>query len=163
MRVRFYNTYELTMQPKPVQQPIPVWFGGRSPAASRRVGRVGNGFPGSYRPPSEAGKTVCAIRQAADEYERTVPEDHYGTIVPFHFGDEDVRGEIQTFRRRIDLNTPFASYAAWRTADAVLRRIDEYVAVGVTTFVLRPMVIGPAVNDQCARLAVVVMPRYHND
>jgi probable F420-dependent oxidoreductase len=160
---KFYTTHELTILPKPKQQPTPVWFGGRSPAAYRRVARLGDGFLGSYQPPSEAAKAVCAIRQAAAEYDRKVPEDHYGTIVPFHFGDSDVSAEIQTLVRRIDPKTPFESYAAWRTPDAVLRRIDEFVAVGMTKFVLRPMVAGPALNDQFARLAEVVVPRYHND
>lgn len=159
----FYNTHELTIQPKPCQQPLPVWFGGRSQAAYRRVARLGDGFLGSYQPPSEAGKAVCAIRSAAQAYGREVPEDHYGTIVPFHFGDGDLSAEIQTLMRRIDPNTSFESYAAWRDADAILRRIDEYMAVGVSKFVLRPMVSGAAFYDQLARLAKLVVPRYHTD
>ena len=159
----FYSTHELTIQPKPCQQPLPVWFGGRSQAAYKRVARLGDGFLGSYQPPSEAGKAVCAIRSAAESYEREVPEDHYGTIVPFHFGEGDISGEIQTLMRRIDPNTPFESYAAWRDADAILRRIDEYVEAGVTKFVLRPMVTGPAFYEQMERLAELVVPRYHTD
>ena len=34
---RSHATHELTIQPKPRQQPMPVWFGGRSTAAYRRV------------------------------------------------------------------------------------------------------------------------------
>jgi hypothetical protein len=78
-----------------------------------------------------------------------VPEDHYGTIVPFHFGDTDVSRAVQTLERRLNPGMPFDSYAAWRTPDAMLRRIDEYVAAGVTKFVMRPMVSGPAFYDQC--------------
>ncbi|MGQ4808679.1 F420-dependent glucose-6-phosphate dehydrogenase [Candidatus Entotheonellaceae bacterium PAL068K] len=157
----FYASHEFTIQPKPVQQPIPVWFGGRSPAAYRRVARLGDGFLGAYQPPSEAAKAVGAIRQAAIEYERIVPEDHYGTIVPFHFGDADVGPEIQTLVQRINPQVPFESYAAWRTPDAVLRRLDEFVAAGITKFVLRPMVAGAALYEQFERLAEVVVPRYH--
>ncbi len=159
----FYSTHELTIQPKPCQQPLPVWFGGRSQAAYKRVARLGDGFLGSYQPPSEAGKAVCAIRSAAEVYGRKVPEDHYGTIVPFHFGDGDLSDEIQTLMRRIDPDTPFESYVAWREPDAILRRIDEYVEVGVSKFVLRPMVSGAAFYDQLARLAKLVVPRYHTD
>jgi hypothetical protein len=90
-----------------------------------------------------------------------VPEDHYGTIVPFHFGDEDISAQIETLVRRLNPRVPFDSYAAWRTPDAVLRCIDAYVAVGVTKFVLRPLIAGPSINDQFARLAQVVVPRYH--
>lgn len=158
---RFYNTHELTIQPKPFQDPFPVWFGGRSPAAYKRVARLGDGFLGSYQSPADAGKAVCAIRQAAEEYERTVPEDHYGTIVPFHFGDADISQEIEILEKRIDPRVPFDSYAAWRTPDAMLRRIDEYISVGITKFVLRPMVSGPAFYDQFVRLADVAVSHYH--
>ncbi len=48
---QFYHTHELTLYPKPKQQPIPIWFGGRSPAAYKRIGRLGDGFLGSFRPP----------------------------------------------------------------------------------------------------------------
>ena len=47
----YYSTHELTIQPKPCQQPLPVWFGGRSPAAYKRVARLGDGFLGSFQPP----------------------------------------------------------------------------------------------------------------
>ena len=159
---QFYNTHELTLYPKPKQQPIPVWFGGRSPAAYKRVARLGDGFLGSYQPPEEVGKAVCAIRQAAEEYQRTVPEDHYGTIVPFHFGDEDISAEIAALVKRINPRVSFETYAAWRTPDAVLRCIDAFVEVGITKFVMRPMVSGPTINDQFARLAELVVPRYHD-
>jgi hypothetical protein len=33
--------------------------------------------------------------------------------------------------------------------------------VGVTKFVFRPLISGPAINDQFARLAQVVVPCYH--
>jgi hypothetical protein len=82
--------------------------------------------------------------------------------VPFHFGDTDVSTEIQALVKRIDPHTPFAAYAAWRTPEAVLRRIDEYVAAGITKFVLRPMVSGPEMNDQFAKLAEVTVSHYHN-
>src|SRR5215471_1117883 len=159
---QFYTTHELTIQPKPKQQPIPIWFGGRSPAAYKRVARLGNGFLGSYQPPEEAGKAVCAIRQAAEEYQRSVPEDHYGTIVPFHFGDEDISAEIAALVKRINPRVAFETYAAWSTPDAVLRCIDAFVDVGITKFVMRPMISGPTINDQFARLAELVVPRYHD-
>jgi probable F420-dependent oxidoreductase len=158
---QFYHTHELTILPKPVQDPLPVWFGGRTQAAYQRVGRLGDGFLGAYQTPQSCGKAVCAIRQAASEYERIVPEDHYGTIVPFHFGDTDVSRAVQTLERRLNPGMPFDSYAAWRTPDAMLRRIDEYVAAGVTKFVMRPMVSGPAFYDQFEQLAKLMVPHYH--
>lgn len=158
---QFYHTHELNLQPKPKQQPLPVWFGGRSPAAYKRIARLGDGFLGSYQPPEEAGAAVQSIRQAAAAYQRHIPEDHYGTIVPFHFGDDDISAEIHALVRRLNPRVPFETYAAWRTPDAVLRCIDAFVAMGITKFVMRPMITGPKVNDQFARLAEVVVSRYH--
>jgi probable F420-dependent oxidoreductase len=158
---QFYATHELTILPKPWQQPMPVWFGGRSPAAYRRVARLGDGFLGSNQPPTDVAKAIGAIRQAASEYQREVPADHYGSIVPFHIGHDDVSAQIAALVRRGNPQVSFESYAAWPTPDAVLRCIDAYVAVGVTKFVFRPLISGAAINDQFAQLAQVVVPRYH--
>lgn len=53
--------------PLPVQRPIPVWFGGTSPAAVRRAGRIADGwFPRTPPGPDlEAG--LAALREGADE------------------------------------------------------------------------------------------------
>lgn len=160
-RGRFYATHELSIQPKPRQQPMPVWFGGRSPAAYRRVARLGDGFLGANQPPADVARAISTIRQAAKEYQREVPEDHYGTIVPFHLGPEDISAQIEALTRRMNPQVPFATYAAWPSPEALLRCLDAYVAVGVTKFVLRPMISGPGINEQFARLAQVVVPRYH--
>jgi alkanesulfonate monooxygenase SsuD/methylene tetrahydromethanopterin reductase-like flavin-dependent oxidoreductase (luciferase family) len=156
----FYKTHELTIQPKPMQQPIPIWFGGRTQAAYRRVARSGDGFLGAYQTPADCGKAVGAIREAAETYERAVPEDHYGTIVPFHLGDEDISHEVEALVKRFP-KMPFDAYAAWRTPDALLRRIDDYVEAGITKFVMRPMATGAALYKQFARLAKVAVPHYH--
>jgi len=40
----FYNFDNLSMDPKPVQQPLPIVFGGSTPAGARRAGRLCDGF-----------------------------------------------------------------------------------------------------------------------
>jgi probable F420-dependent oxidoreductase len=46
--VTFEGTYERVtgagLAPRPIQQPIPIWFGARTPAAYRRVGRLADGW-----------------------------------------------------------------------------------------------------------------------
>jgi probable F420-dependent oxidoreductase len=37
----------VSMEPKPVQQPLPVWFGGHATAALRRSARLGDGWMGA--------------------------------------------------------------------------------------------------------------------
>jgi probable F420-dependent oxidoreductase len=52
--VTFAGQYERVtgagLAPAPVQRPIPVWFGGSSPAAYRRIGRLADGWFPQVRP-----------------------------------------------------------------------------------------------------------------
>ena len=42
------------MEPKPLQRPLPIWFGGSSPRALRRTARLGDGWIGAGSSPSSA-------------------------------------------------------------------------------------------------------------
>ena len=65
---RWIRLTEAAFFPKPVQRPHPpVWIGGGSPAALRRVGRFGDGWLAVPRPTLEAlAADVAAIRRAAE-------------------------------------------------------------------------------------------------
>jgi probable F420-dependent oxidoreductase len=41
---RFHRIVEAGINPLPVQRPIPIWFGGESEAAMRRIARLGDGW-----------------------------------------------------------------------------------------------------------------------
>jgi alkanesulfonate monooxygenase SsuD/methylene tetrahydromethanopterin reductase-like flavin-dependent oxidoreductase (luciferase family) len=41
---RFFNVQNLTIGPRPVQKPIPIWSGGSAEAALKRAGRWADGF-----------------------------------------------------------------------------------------------------------------------
>jgi probable F420-dependent oxidoreductase len=47
---RHYRFGQVGFEPKPVQQPLPVWVGGATPAAFRRVARFGHGFHAAFQP-----------------------------------------------------------------------------------------------------------------
>jgi len=46
----FYSFPEVGFEPKPIQQPVPVWVGGATPAAFRRTARFGHGFHAAFQP-----------------------------------------------------------------------------------------------------------------
>jgi probable F420-dependent oxidoreductase len=51
--------------PPPVQRPIPVWFGGQSPPAYRRAGRLGDGWFPQVPPGPDLDAARAIVEQAA--------------------------------------------------------------------------------------------------
>ncbi len=47
---RYYRIPEVGFEPKPVQDPLPIWVGGSSPAAFERAARYGTGFHAAFQP-----------------------------------------------------------------------------------------------------------------
>jgi probable F420-dependent oxidoreductase len=60
-------------RPRPVQQPLPVVIGGRSPAAHRRAVRDAEGWYGFGHSPDSTAEHVAALRKAAADAGRDRP------------------------------------------------------------------------------------------
>ena len=58
---------EVAFEPKPVQQPIPIFIGGESAVALRRAGRLGDGWIGMGATPDTAAAAVGVIRSHREE------------------------------------------------------------------------------------------------
>ena len=59
------------INPLPVQQPIPIWFGGGAEAALRRAARLGDGWMTNQRTPSDAQPLLEFLRRCLREAERS--------------------------------------------------------------------------------------------
>ena len=152
----FYSVQEATVQPRPVQQPgPPMWIGGRSDAALRRVGRLGDGWLVSAATAEEVGRGIQAIREYASSYGREIPEDHYGAYLSFCFADSPQEAERLAenglVRRRSDV--PPSQFCAFGTPEDVRARVKEYFAAGATKFVMRPSCPAELWYDQLEMLA----------
>jgi alkanesulfonate monooxygenase SsuD/methylene tetrahydromethanopterin reductase-like flavin-dependent oxidoreductase (luciferase family) len=103
---------------------------------------------------------VAAIRAALSETGRSIDEDHYGASFPFHFGpaaDPHLARATQAYEARTGRDP--RAYFAIGDAEAIVARIAEYVANGVSKFVLRPAATGDeAVVAQTRRLVEEVLP-----
>jgi probable F420-dependent oxidoreductase len=53
------------LAPRPVQRPIPIWLGGASPAAYRRIGRLGDGWFPRVEPGPHLDAARSVIAEAA--------------------------------------------------------------------------------------------------
>jgi probable F420-dependent oxidoreductase len=135
-----YRLTGATISPKPVQANLPTWIGGASEAAIRRTARFGTGWQGGPETPPEARRIIAAIRAAAADAGRSIEEDHYGASFPYFFGrpsDPFLERAMAAYKRRTGRDA--AGYFAVGDAEAIVARIAEYVAAGVSKFILRPL------------------------
>ena len=150
-----YRYTDASIAPRPVQQPLPCWIGGSSPAAIRRTALLGTGWLAGIQTPDQVAPVIEAIRKASHEAGRPIPEDHYGAGFPFRIGDPDdplIRRFALTARGR-------EGYAAAGDARAILERIEQYRAAGVSKFVLIPIAAGDDdLMRQAERLVEEVLP-----
>jgi len=64
---KFYRFGDLGFAPKPVQKPHPpIWVGGDSPGAFRRVATLGDGWHATSKTPEEFAAALPKLRAAAD-------------------------------------------------------------------------------------------------
>ncbi len=153
---RYYRFRDVSIQPRPVQKPgPPIWIGGRSEAALRRTGRLGDGWLPSAITPEEGGSGIAAIRRYAAEFEREVPEDHYGVSIQCTIADSRegaVRLAAPYFASRRQDVAPEA-YCIFGTGEDIIGRLKEYEAAGITKFVLGPVCPPEEWVSQVERLA----------
>jgi probable F420-dependent oxidoreductase len=136
-----YQVREATITPRPVQNPLPIWIGGSSPAAIRRTVRYGSGWLAPLEGPEEAGKTVEAIKTEARHQGREIPDDHYGASILYRL----VAGKTGNAKDDFGADQPaairerLAKVTVVGDAEAFLSRVAEYNAVGIDKFVVIPL------------------------
>jgi len=126
--VTHHGTYEhitaAGLAPLPVQRPIPVWFGGSSAAAYRRIGRLADGWFPQVRPGEPLDAARAIIAEAAVAAGRD-PEE-IGMEGRISWGP----GGIDELVRHADKwRSTGASHVAINTMGAGLATVDDHLAV----------------------------------
>ncbi|HML09874.1 MAG TPA: hypothetical protein VK432_03375, partial [Stellaceae bacterium] len=131
-----------------------------SEAAIKRTAKYGTGWQAGPETPEQAKGVVAAIRQAAAEEGRAIDDDHYGAGIPFRFGRADEPGLqplFDAYRKRTGRDPQ--DYFAIGDATAIVDKIGEFVAAGVSKFILRPAAKGDDdIMSQTRRLIDEVLP-----
>jgi probable F420-dependent oxidoreductase len=137
---KFFAVEDATILPRPWQKNgLPIWIGGRSEAALRRTGRLGDGWLVSSVSPAEVETGIKSIRAHAAGAGRQVPEDHYGVLIPFYFAASAEKAfEVAGGSVRPRADQPVESYTAFGTPEQVRAKVEAYIAAGATKFVMRP-------------------------
>lgn len=70
----YYSFPEVGFEPKPVQDPLPIWVGGSSKAAFRRVARFGQAFHAAFQPREVVADEWAAVKRECEAIGRDPAE-----------------------------------------------------------------------------------------
>lgn len=152
----FFDLDDARVGPLP-SRPLDLWLGGRLPVGMRRVGRLADGWLGSFVTPDEAATCRRQIEDAAREAGREVESDHYGTNLVVALDDDSVDDVVaRTAARRPDLAD--ASALVCRGWAEAREQVTRFVDAGLTKFVVRPA--GPVASraDFVDQFATELLP-----
>jgi len=160
----FWHLDDITVLPHPVQQPFPLWIGGKSLPAMKRTAAMGDGWMPSFITPDEFRAGVDTINDLAASAGREVPSDHFGALFYFCMDRDPARARELAApfvpRHRVDAAT-LAACTAFGPAELLVERIEQYVKGGGSKFIARPMCPPDRMLEQLARLAADVVPVFH--
>jgi probable F420-dependent oxidoreductase len=150
----FFTVSAVGVAPRP-DKPLDIWLGGSAPAGFRRIGRLGDGWLGSFLTPAEARLGREQIEEAAAEAGRVVEPDHFGINLAVSEGGLPPELLDVVRRRRPDVDPAELVADGW---SQLHRMIDGYLAAGLTKFVIRPVSAG-GIEGFIDRFAAELLPR----
>jgi probable F420-dependent oxidoreductase len=142
---------DVTLAPRPVQQPLEVWLGGTVPAALERCGRLSDGWLPSLCTPEEAAAGRVVIEAAAARAGRTISPEHFGVSIGYAREPIDpATARVMAARRPRALELTPVGLPALR------RLVERFVAVGFSKFVVRPVTPPASWRAELQALATAV-------
>ncbi|MBR62014.1 MAG: hypothetical protein CL904_05065 [Dehalococcoidia bacterium] len=162
-----FSLNKVTIQPKPVRPELPpIWVGGRSKAALRRVATLGDGWLASQVTPEEMAVGKVYVEQTAKLAGRSLDTEHYGVILNFALAETSKEAKELAHpymfpdKQRNDVNEKDIN--AIGTADEIIELINRFVDAGATKFIIRPTCPPDKMSDQLSLLTNHIIPHYHN-
>jgi probable F420-dependent oxidoreductase len=132
---QFFQVENASVGPLP-DKPLDVWLGGSAPGALRRIGRLADGWLGSFLTPAEAGEAVKGIQAAAAEAGREVEADHFGINIGISFGPLPEAYVATVARRRPGIDPRTLVADGWSGAREL---IAAHAEQGLSKFVVRSL------------------------
>jgi probable F420-dependent oxidoreductase len=151
---RFFSVRDASVGPLPVK-PLDLWLGGSAPAGLRRVGRLGDGWLGSFLSPAEAADARVVIQAAAAEAGREIDPEHFGISLPVTDGGIPDELAAAVAHRRPGADPAAIVATGW---DGARRMIEQHVAAGLSKFVVRPATPAQDAAEFAEGLARELMP-----
>jgi probable F420-dependent oxidoreductase len=162
---RFTKLPGVTLGPKPKQPGgPPVWIAGRSEAAMRRAGKLGDGYVPYLFSPERFGHGWAKVRDYAEKAGRdpgAITPAIYQFIAVADSYDEGRKMALADLQLRY--NQPFEKvvdrYVVMGTPDDCARRLADFAGAGAEHFILVPIGFSPAdYKPQIEAIARDVLP-----
>jgi probable F420-dependent oxidoreductase len=126
----------VTVLPKPIQQPPEVWLGGIADSELRRVGRLADGWLPSFVTSDDAAQGWQTVTRIAEEHNREIDPEHFGVLLPYTTGPTSPHLLAGLKARRPDLDdVSILVPSGW---DALRASIENFVSKGASKFVIVP-------------------------
>ncbi len=167
-----FNRFEdVTVLPRPVQQPLPIWvtanpnpaFPKLAERALRRVARMGDGWMTTANTPDTFATNLAAIQQYALEEGRPLPDEFEACLYyNIHVTGDRRRGmdEVASYLKDyygVDYDQAFLDrWVAVGDPRRCTRLIRDFVDAGATTITLR--LVGYDESGQFRRVTDEVLP-----
>ncbi|MBV8714784.1 MAG: LLM class flavin-dependent oxidoreductase [Chloroflexi bacterium] len=140
----------ISLQPRPLQNPLEVWLGGNARSALRRAGQLSDGWLPALCTPSEAADGRAAIEAAAAEAGRRVDPEHFGISMTYARDAIPPAQIARIAKRRPNLDPAEVVPVG---AAALRELLHKYIDVGFSKFVVRPAEPPASWSDALDQLA----------
>ena len=145
--------HDARIEVRPVQQPLEFWLGGMAPASLALCGRLGDGWLPASCTPAEVAAGRRIVEEAAAAAGRTISPEHFGVSIGYARAPlaPEVAAAVAARGRG---NPPEALVPVG--LGALRRQIEEFIAVGFSKFVVRPIGPAPSWPEELADLAAAL-------
>ena len=164
---RFTRFDSVSIDPKPVQQPPPIWIGGRSDAALARAGRQGDGWMSYVVQADRYAQSLDKIRAAAATASRSMDGFTAAHLVFITIGrdyEAAKRAWVGVLSRRYaqDFEPLAQRYGVIGTPEQCAEQLERFRAAGCSYFVMSAIGDPRDEPDQHEAIAAEIIPRFRS-
>jgi probable F420-dependent oxidoreductase len=120
-RGEFFSFDEIGVVPQPPRKAIPIWVGGHTPRALRRVAELGDGWHAAFTPPDAFARDIARLREECAKRDRPFEDLAITLRVGLSFRDTPGGPDRKPFQG---------------TPEQILGDIRRYRELGVGSFLL---------------------------
>ena len=170
---QYYKFRNLTVLPRPVQQPLPIWVVSNPQmnkprnveSGYRRVARLGDGWMTTFKAPADVSRSLEMIRGYAGDYGRTLGDDFEVCVYHNINVNENREAALEESKRFLDAyygvdyhRDALKLWVAMGSPAECIENIRAFVEAGATTITLR--LTGYDQRAQFRRVTEDVLPAF---